>query len=128
MVLVLHGYAAPDRRRALAITVAGVSRAGQGQSPLRAYDQWIVCTPRRPSLRASASVSSNWRPGTYGPRSTTCVRTRTSLKEMKTRAPHGRVGWATPSVSARRTLPQAVRRPNAAGPLEPASATYEPSG
>src|SRR6478735_3793768 len=47
---------------------------------------------------------------------------------MKIRAPHGSVGCATPSVSARRTPPQAVRRPKAAGPLDPASATYEPSG
>src|SRR6478752_656603 len=47
---------------------------------------------------------------------------------MKIRAPHGSVGCATPSVSARRTPPQAVRRPKAAGPLDPASATYDPSG
>ena len=47
---------------------------------------------------------------------------------MKIRAPQGSVGCATPSVSGPITMPHAVRRPNSAGPLAPASATYEPSG
>ena len=41
---------------------------------------------------------------------------------MNTRAPHGSVGCDTPNVSGWRTPPHAVRRPNAAGPLDPARA------
>src|SRR5579885_1504924 len=47
---------------------------------------------------------------------------------MKTRAPHGSVGCAMPSVSGRSTPPHAVWRPNAAGPAEPTSATRSPTG
>src|SRR3954447_16425385 len=47
---------------------------------------------------------------------------------MKIRTPQGSVGWATPSVALVIAPPHAVLRPNAAGPLEPASATYEPTG
>src|SRR4029077_2576599 len=99
-----------------------------GDHPARAYDQRIGWTPCRPSLRASASVRSNWRPGSYGPRSTTCVSTVVPWKVMKIRAPQGSVGCATPSVSGWRTLPPAVGRPKAAGPAEPARATNEPTG
>ena len=60
MVLVLHGGAAHERRRALV-------RHGTATHLARAYDHSIVCTPRRPSRRASASVRSNCRPAAYGP-------------------------------------------------------------
>ena len=83
-----------------------------GDHPARAYDQWICWTPCRPSRRASASVRSNWRPGSYGPRSTTCVSTVVPWKVMKIRAPQGSVGCATPfgvgleDAAARRGAPE----------------------
>src|SRR5579885_355150 len=93
-----------------------------------AYDQCTRCTPCRPRRRASASVTSNARPGSYGPRSTTCVRTCRPWYSRITRAPQGSVGCAMPSVAGRSTPPHAVRRPKAAGPADPTSATRSPTG
>ena len=121
MVLVLHVRGSTNEVEHSFQTLATITRPARTTSESAGRR----C---RPSRRASASVRSNWRPGSYGPRSTTWVSTVVPWNVMKIRTPHGSVGCATPSVSGRerRRTRWCARKPP--GPLEPASATNEPTG
>ncbi len=99
---------------------------GCGGRLRRAKRQRICCVPSIPSRCASASVSSNWRPGRFMCESITSVSTSVPPYEMKIFAPQGSTGLLTPSERPVRMRRQVVRSASRAAPREPASAVYQP--
>ena len=84
--------------------------------------------PSIPSIVASSSVTSSWRPGSTSALSITSLSTCVSPERRITFAPHGRTGCVTPSDCGASTWPQVVRCASPVAPREPANAMFQPAG
>ena len=82
----------------------------------------IAPWPWKRSLCAVASVRSNSRPPTYGPRSITRTRTVRPRWRSVTLLPHGSDLWATPRRPGESVPPQPSRLPYRPGPYHEALA------
>src|SRR5688572_15442772 len=81
-----------------------------------------------PSMAASSSVTSSWRPGSTSALSMTSLTTCVSPERRITLVRQGRTGCVTPSDWGASTCPHVVRCASPVAPLEPANATFHPAG